>query len=240
MKTLFILFLIGLRLGSASTADTFASANESYNKRDFGAAISSYETLIRRDENRPEIFYNLGLAYEKSANPAKAILQFERALILEPTLSDAQTHLENLSGVPSQWWERLPPFLRLGLRASVLSGVAALWVFLLAGVAAWRVLGNTKLPWQMTQVLAALVFSIAALSFWLRDYPLASPNRAIVLKPESLRSNFTSTSPSILGLKPGQTVEITSVNGPWTECRLPDQTTGWVASPSLERVIPSS
>ena len=237
MKTLLLLFLIGLRFVSASTADTFAAANESTNKRDFGAAISGYETLVRRGENRPEIFYNLGLAYEKSANPAKAILQFERALLLDPTMGDAQSHLENLSGVPSQWWERLP---RLGLHATVLSGVAAIWIFLLCGVAAWRVFGGTKLPWQMTQVLAALVFAMAALSFWLRDYPMASPNRAIVLKPEPLRSNFTSTSLSILGLKPGQAVTITSVNGPWTECRLPDQTTGWVASPSLERVIPSS
>ncbi|MEO7934437.1 MAG: tetratricopeptide repeat protein [Chthoniobacterales bacterium] len=230
-----LVLLMGMQLASAITADTFATANEAYNKRDFGSAIQTYETLVRRGEYRPEIFYNLGLAYEKSANPAHAILSYERALLLAPGFADAQLRLDSLSGVPSHWWERLP---RLGSRLSVIAIAVASWIFLLSLVAQWRVLGGTRHLWSMTAILSLLALVIAATSFYLRDWPLASPDRAIVLKNEKLRSNFTASSPSILALRPGQAVEITSVNGPWTECRLPDQTLGWIASESLERVVP--
>lgn len=234
---IFCLLLISLQLASAGTADTFAAANAAYNEQRFAAAIDGYETLLRRGETRPEIYYNLGLAHEKAGSPARAILAYERALLLAPGLSDAQARLKNLSGVPSKWWDRLP---RIGLAASVIAAAAALWIFLLAAVAAWRVLGGTRALWRMVQVFTLLILAIAAADFYLRERPLASRDRAIVLKPESLRSNFTASSPSILGLKPGQAVEITSVNGPWTECRLPDQTHGWVATSSLERVIPQT
>ncbi len=230
-----LLLLMGMPLASAGTSDTFAAANEAYNKRDFGAAIQAYETLLRRGELRPEIYYNLALAHEKSANPARAILSYERALLLAPAFTDAQARLDSLSGVPSHWWERLP---RFGSRLSVIVAVVAGWIFLFSLVAQWRVLGGTRHLWSMTAILSLIALAIAATSFYLRDWPLASPDRAIVLKNEKLRSNFTASSPSILALRPGQAVEITSVNGPWTECRLPDQTLGWVASESLERVIP--
>jgi tetratricopeptide (TPR) repeat protein len=223
--------------GLASVSEDFAAANQAYNQRDFGAAIDGYEKLLRRGENRPEIFYNLGLAYEKSVNPARAILNFERALLLSPRLSDAQFRLDALSSAPLHWWERLP---RFGSHISVAVAIGAVWAFLLSWAAYSRGLMGTRHLWSMTAVLSFLVLGIAAASFYLRDFPLSSPNRAIVLKPEKLRANFTASSPSILGLKPGQAVEITSVNGPWTECRLPDRTLGWVSTTSLERVIPQT
>ena len=237
MNTLRILtfLLFGLQFASANNSETFATANQAYNQGNFGEAIKNYEALIRRGEIRPEIYYNLGLAFEKSANPAKAILSLERSLLLDPSSRDAQARLENLTGVSSKWWERLP---RIGSRMNVIIGTIVVWLFLFAAVAAWRVLAGTKALWRMLQILSVLIFAIAAANFYLRELPLGSPERAIVLKSETLRANFTANSPSILGLKPGQAVEITSVNGPWTECRLPDETRGWVATPSLERVIP--
>jgi len=232
-----LFLLISLRLASAGTVDTFAAANEAYNKRNFGDAIAGYEKLVRHGENRPEIFYNLGLAYEGSVNPARAVLNYERALLLSPGYADAQARRDTLGDAPTRWWENLS---RFGHNLSFSLAVGAFWVIVLSLVAYGLGLGGTRHLWGTTAFLFLIVLGVAGTSFWLRDYPLASPDRAIVLKSEKLRSNFTASSPSILALKPGQAVEITSVNGPWTECRLPDQTRGWVASPSVERVIPQS
>lgn len=234
---LFLLLLATLQMATANTVDTFAAANEAYNKRDFGEAIKTYEILVRRGEIRPEIFYNLGLAYEKSVNPAKAIVNYERSLLLSPGFADAQQRCDALGNPPTHWWEQLP---RFGSNLSMITAVCAAWLFVLSLVAYWRVLGNTRHLWSMSALLGFFIFAIATTSFYLRDYPLSSPQRAIVLKTEKLRSNFTASSPSILSLKPGQAVEITSVNGPWTECLLTDKTRGWVASTSLERIVPES
>ncbi len=237
LRLLFLLLMLGFQIARAETADTFAAANEAYQTKDFGTAIKTYETLIRRGEYRPEIFYNLGLAHEGSVNPARAVLNYERALLLAPDFADAQARRDNLGDAPSRWWEQLPS---LGSKVSFSVSVIAAWFLILALAAHACDFVGSRPIWSVSAVLAFFTLLIAGASFFLKDYPLASPDRAIILKSEKLRSNFTANSPSNLSLKAGQAVQITSVNGPWTECLLPDKTTGWVASSALERVVPRS
>ena len=234
-RPLFFLLLVSLFTSvlPAAPLEDFAAAREAYEKRDFRSAIDTLEKLVRQGETRPEIFYNLALAHEQAANPARAILNLERALWLAPTDRDARAQLEKLSPSTPAWWNQLP---RFGTDLSLLVAVVGFWIVVLSWVARWRRLGDTQGLWTVSALLGIFVVGLALTSLYYRDLPFSSPHRAIVLKQEKLRSTFTESSPSVLTIKPGQAVEILSINGPWTHCRLPDQTRGWIASTALEVV----
>ena len=49
----------------------------------FASAIQIYESLLRKGESA-DVYYNLGNSYYKINEIAKAILNYEKALLLQP------------------------------------------------------------------------------------------------------------------------------------------------------------
>ena len=68
----------------SETNVTKGEGDSAYMKNDYAAAIQIYETLLQQGE-AAELYYNLGNSYYKSNNIAKAILNYERALLLSRT-----------------------------------------------------------------------------------------------------------------------------------------------------------
>lgn len=72
---------------------TKAEGDSAYIKNDFASAIQIYESLLQQGE-APEIYYNLGNCYYKTDDIARAILNYERALLLSPGNTDIRANLE--------------------------------------------------------------------------------------------------------------------------------------------------
>ena len=62
---------------------TKAQGDSAYMRNDYASAIQIYESLLTKGE-AAEIYYNLGNSYYKTDDIAKAILNYERALLLQP------------------------------------------------------------------------------------------------------------------------------------------------------------
>ena len=62
---------------------TKAVGDSAYMKGDYLTAIQVYEDLLQQGESA-EVYYNLGNSYYKSGDIAHAILNYERALLLQP------------------------------------------------------------------------------------------------------------------------------------------------------------
>src|SRR5438552_13859708 len=108
-----VLWLISDPFLMAQPAAQFAKANQEYAAGDFKAAIADYEELVRAGQDTPNVFYNLGNAYFRQNTFGHAILNYERALALEPHHPEAQANLRVASDearalelIPSRW-ERL-------------------------------------------------------------------------------------------------------------------------------------
>ena len=69
-------------------------ANEAYAKGDFQAAADSYEEVLKANGESAVVYYNLGNSYYKLNKVAPSILNYERALLLEPGNSDIRFNLE--------------------------------------------------------------------------------------------------------------------------------------------------
>jgi tetratricopeptide (TPR) repeat protein len=79
----------------ADTADEdFQKGIELYNNGDYVGAIGQFSELIEKGYRQSEVCYNLGCAYFKTGNLGRAILNFNRALEMNPSDEDARLNLE--------------------------------------------------------------------------------------------------------------------------------------------------
>ena len=96
MKHIFLLLTAVLMhvVSYAQSDSLLLKANELYANGEFALAAEQYEAVIVDNGVAPEIYYNLGNAYYKLNEVGRAILNYERALLLSPNYADAQHNLE--------------------------------------------------------------------------------------------------------------------------------------------------
>src|SRR5205807_4717008 len=114
--TCLALCLVSTPFLMAEPSAQFAKANQEYAAGDFKAAIDDYEELVRSGQDTPNLFYNLGNAYFRKTDFGRAILNYERALALDPHHPEAEANLRiardearALELVPNRW-ERIFAF----------------------------------------------------------------------------------------------------------------------------------
>ena len=80
-----------------ASPDILDDASEAYRKGDYKKSIELYEKVIAdhlaKGDESPEIYYNLGNAYFRDNQIGKAILNYNRALLLSPGDSDIRHNL---------------------------------------------------------------------------------------------------------------------------------------------------
>ncbi|MGD8318535.1 MAG: tetratricopeptide repeat protein [Myxococcales bacterium] len=77
----------------ASLTDVFEAGNIAASKGDYETAIRSYRTLVEAGVADPDVYFNLATAYAQSGDYPRAILNFERALVLAPRDDQTEQNL---------------------------------------------------------------------------------------------------------------------------------------------------
>ena len=94
MKKIVVLYIFSLvSVALANCQSLVAQGDSAYLRKEYHHAVKYYEDAIIKEGISPEIYYNLGNAYYKSNNLAKAVLNYERALRLK---ADYIYAIENL------------------------------------------------------------------------------------------------------------------------------------------------
>ena len=86
---------------------TKSEGDSAYIRNDFASAIQIYESLLRKGD-AADVYYNLGNSYYKVNEIAKAILNYERALLLQPGNGDIRANLEIARGKTVDKVEAVP------------------------------------------------------------------------------------------------------------------------------------
>ncbi len=86
--------LLILASAPATAQSLTEQADAAYTADDYTKAIELYNQAIASEGTSTSLFYNLGNAYYRNGQPGKAILNYHRALKLDPTNSDASENLE--------------------------------------------------------------------------------------------------------------------------------------------------
>lgn len=101
MKTIaskFFLLILGTcffpTLGLAQNPQQlFTQGNEAYEKDNFPLAISLYKAALNYEQSEA-LHYNLANAYFKNADPGRAILHYQKALLINPRDPEIRTNLQ--------------------------------------------------------------------------------------------------------------------------------------------------
>ena len=83
----------------AEPAKTFQEANTSYRTGDYAKAAERYESLIEQEPRVATFYYNLANAYVRLGKLSRAILNYEKALHLDPRNGDIRENLRYSRGL---------------------------------------------------------------------------------------------------------------------------------------------
>lgn len=225
---------------------TKAEGDSAYVNNDFASAIQIYESLLQQGE-APEIYYNLGNSYYKMDDIARAILNYERALLLSPGNADIRANLEiarskaidKVTPIPEiffvAWIKSLvnsqssDAWAKTGIVPFLLF-LVSLAVFFFTQHIKWKKVGFGAAALLLVVTVLANVFASQQKSF------LTERNDAIILSPSvTVRSTPSESGTSLFILHEGRKVEIKDNSmREWKEIRLEDGKVGWVPASSVE------
>lgn len=94
MKRFLLTIITAIAALCASAAPLAVQADSAYNRKDFKSAVRLYHQAINADGVSPEVLYNLGNAYYRIGNLGRAVIYYNRALRLDPSMTDARTNLD--------------------------------------------------------------------------------------------------------------------------------------------------
>ena len=88
-----MLLLVALLLPLTANAITKADGDNEYSRGNYQQAIRDYEELLKQTKSA-DLYYNLGNAYYRTDNITRAVLAYERALLLSPGDDDIRFNLQ--------------------------------------------------------------------------------------------------------------------------------------------------
>ena len=236
------------RAASSEYADSLWTAGvNAYAAEQWAEAAGCWNSIVSLGVEAPELYYNLGNAYFKQDEIARAILNYERALKLDPSYSDARFNLEFAGESVQDKIESVPEFFLevWGRKACWLlpsNAWAGLFIFFLAVLLVMVLLfllGRTTATRRTGFIAGIAAFLLAALcldfAFWQRtDYRNA--DSAIVMRAvTSVKSSPGSDSAKDLFiLHEGTKVKLLDQVGEWHNIELSDGRQGWMKTSDLE------
>ena len=79
---------------AVDSQELFEKGNQHFKNEEYRKAIDSYVSILDQDVESAEVYFNLGNAYYKAGEVARAILNYERALRLHPRDEDIKANLD--------------------------------------------------------------------------------------------------------------------------------------------------
>ena len=235
-------------LPMTANAATKADADSAYVNGNYQEAIKVYESLLKHGESA-ELYYNLGNAYYRTENITRAVLNYERALLLSPGDGDIRFNLQIARSktidkiVPESemffvtWYRSLVNIMSVdGWGRMALVSLALVIVLFLVYLFSARVWVQ-KVGFFGGGILL-VVFVFSNFFAWQQRQQLLNREGAIVVAPSvTVKSTPAQNGTDLFILHEGTKVVITDGSmKSWREIRLADGKKGWIESKNIELI----
>lgn len=223
-----------------------AAADSAYVREDYAEAISIYEALLEKGVSA-EVYYNLGNSYYKSDNIAKAILNYERAVLLSPNNKDYKANLAIASAKKVDKDEEVSELFFISWGKAMINwmssdqwAVSSIVLFIVFLVSLGLFFLTKQVLIKKVGFFVALLTLLAVpITTYCASYQknrVSQRNTAIVMEPSiTVRSTPTESGTSLFVLHEGKKVKIKDNSmKSWKEIELENGEVGWLPAESIE------
>lgn len=224
----------------------FDDANKLYLDQKYDAAIQKYQSIINNGYENGEVYFNLGNAYFKTGQIAKAILNYERAKRFMPNDDDVQFNLrlanaqliDKVDELPQlfiyRWLESLLTIFSLD---TMIWMIYALFLMTL-GLFSWFLFAKTYEQKRFTMlggIISAILLGIGITNFVIQSYRESNTEYAIVMADvANIKSAPDSSGNDLFVLHHGLKVQVLDDVNDWKKIRLADGKVGWIPENEIE------
>ena len=236
------------KMAAADAQQVFATANQAYQSGNYRAAADGYESILKSGNVfSKELFFNLGNAYFRLNNIGLSLLNYERALRLDPSDSEIQQNLvvarsrvsDDIEPVTTvffmRWWQSLRNLFPADTWS--IFGLFFIW-FGAGGFAIWLLDSERQrkkygfLTGLVAIPLSIILFLLAQSAATVMQTPFA-----IVLTHETNLKNAPDPNATTINmLHEGLKVEILDKIGSMTKIKLPNGEDGWLPTTDVEKI----
>lgn len=248
-----ISFILFIFIPSVLFAQSSASdAAEAYRSNDFAKSIQLYEQvvaqIVHENKESAEIYYNLGNAYFRNGETAKAILNYERALLLNPGDSDirhnlrfARTRLEDKIDASDKfflnnWVNELMNLFNSNKWASIGIGF---FIALLISLSAYffvRIVWVRKTGFYAAIIFLFLMIISNSFAFSQKNSRLNRKTGIIMSASASIMASPDANSQELFRLHEGTKVKVKKNDANWIEIEIANGSVGWTSKENVETI----
>lgn len=223
-------------------------ADEAYRQGDYATAIEQYEAVLAKGCTSADLHYNLGNAYYRDGQMGRAILNYERALRLKPTMGDAR---ENLALAESHTTDRVTPLPKLflvrwidtlctRLLPSFWRIVCLVLLALMCAAVVCVRMGSTRSLRKACLLVGvvSLLLLLAAVALLIRSTVHFNAHREAIVMSDAItiKSSPEAQSTDKLVLHEGTRLIVSDSIADWYKITIADGTSGWCHSNEIERI----
>jgi tetratricopeptide (TPR) repeat protein len=243
-----VLLCLPAALSAQAPEQLFAEGNQAYQQGDLGKAIGLYESILHNGYVAGDLYYNLGNAYYRSGNIARAILNYERARRLMPDDEDLRHNLQlagtmitdKIEPAPRlflwDWWQGLKDSFSLLTITWICYGCFVLFL----GAFCVVLLGRTYLlrtAGLWCAGVAVLLLACTLLLMYVRVAELHRTDEAVVMTGVvTVKNSPDEKSSDAFVLHAGIRVQLIDRVGSWVKIHIADGKVGWIQENGVERI----
>ena len=252
-KIQYILFVILFTMSAAvcygdTDEQLLLRADSAYQQENYTEAITLYEQIAANGNEGAILFYNLGNAYYKSGENAKALLWYERAHKLDPSDEDIQHNIafvnrkiiDKIDAVPetlfAQWWRNVSDLLT-ERQWAILSLIGSFLLFLSIAAYLFARNGGLRTTGFVTLWISIIVIVFSVIFANKQKEKATQHTEAIVMDLVVDAKNAPNAAgKNLFVIHEGLKVQITNEMNGWVEIRLPNGEKGWIAQNCIEKI----
>lgn len=247
--TLFFVLLVSIASLAQTSSD---AASDAYREGDYVKSIQLYEQVVAQGlhENREsaEIYYNLGNAYFRNGETAKAVLNYERALLLNPgdsdirhNLSFARTRLEDKidasdSFFLNSWISELRNSFNSNQWANIGIGLFIAFLISLGAYFFIRKVWVRKTGFYAAITFLVLMFIANSFAFKQKNDRINRKSGIVMVASASIMTSPDANSQELFRLHEGAKVRIKKTDGLWIEIEIANGSVGWTSKENIDTI----
>lgn len=242
-----LFFLSALDSIAAGNVDVnWKKGSSFYDQKQYDSALYYFGQLATADVQNAAVYYNLGNTYYWLNKIGPAVLNYERALRVDPdhkeakdNLALAQSRISNHISYTGDiffiiWWQSLTRADHSSAW-SVAAAITFILVIILFAIRHLQRSGSKRLPVQLPGVLMFVCACFLILAFAAAKN-MQEHNRAVVMQHDAPLMNEQQKGKPLALVPEGTTVKIKGGKGMWLEVTLPDGRSGWVMQTLLAKI----